>query len=336
MKDQKENPIVAVVGDGSWATAIVSILSQNSLKINWWVRKDENAKHIQKFGHNKNYLPSVAINKRKVKVNTSLEKVVKDADYVFLVVPSAFIKDVLLTLPQNSFDGKILVSAIKGMIPDDNILVTDFLQTHFNTSEESLTVIGGPCHAEEVGMERQSYLTIGGENLENAELVANLLRCRYVNVHVLKDLVGIEYAAIMKNIVALASGITHGLNYGDNFHAVLVANAMQEIKYFLDELFPSSARDLNNSAYLGDLLVTAYSQFSRNRTFGKMIGRGYTVKSAIFEMQMIAEGYYAVKSINEILEQHELNMPITKAVYNILYERISPAIETEILKGLLK
>lgn len=335
MKDQKNNPIVAVVGDGSWATALVSVLSQNSLNINWWVRKEENASHIEKYSHNKNYLTGVKINKENVTVYTELKTVVQNADFVFLVVPSAFIKDVLLELPINALENKILVSAIKGMIPNDNNLVTDFLQNHFAVPIENLTVIGGPCHAEEVALQRQSYLTIGGEELEIAEKVANLLRCSYVNVHVLPDLVGIEYAAIMKNIVALASGITHGLNYGDNFQAVLVANAMQEIKYFLDQLFPAS-RDLNNSAYFGDLLVTAYSQFSRNRTFGNMIGRGYTVKSTIFEMEMIAEGYYAVKSIYSIMEKNDLDMPITRAVYHILYEKIAPAIEVEILKGLLK
>ncbi|MCP4521204.1 MAG: NAD(P)H-dependent glycerol-3-phosphate dehydrogenase [Cytophagales bacterium] len=335
MKEQKKNPRVAVVGDGSWATAIVSILMQNDLQINWWVRKEENARYIQTNGRNKNYLTGVKLNPSLLSISSSLEEVIRDVDYVFLVVPSAFIKDVLLPLSQNCFEGKVIVSAIKGMIPKDNVLVTDFINDYFGVPHKDMTVIGGPCHAEEVGLGRQSYLTIGGEDLVVADNVANLLRCNYVNVHVLKDLVGIEYSAIMKNIVALACGITHGLNYGDNFQAVLVSNAMQEIRYLLDELFPAE-RDVNSSAYLGDLLVTAYSQFSRNRTFGKMIGRGYSVKSTIFEMQMIAEGYYAVECIADVIEKNQLEMPITSTVYRILYEKKSPAMEIGILKEILK
>lgn len=221
-------------------------------------------------------------------------------------------------------------------MPEGDQLVTDYLNSYFKVSHNDLAIISGPCHAEEVALGRQSYLTIGANNLEVGEKVADLLRCRYVNVSCLLDLIGIEYAAIMKNIVALACGIAHGQNFGDNFQAVLVSNAMQEIKSFLDELHPADNRDVSASPYLGDLLVTCYSQFSRNRTFGNMIGRGYSVKSTMFEMKMVAEGYYASSSIFKLIEKSELKMPICSAVYRILYDKMSPAIEMQILKGLLK
>ena len=250
-------------------------------------------------------------------------------------MPAAFVKDVFDQIDPEILKGKILVSAIKGMMPKYNCIVTEYLYKNFPVKTEHLCIVGGPCHAEEVALNRQSYLTIGCEDLEIGYSVAETLQNLFVNVQCEKDLTGIEYAAVMKNIIALASGITHGLNYGDNFQAVLVSNAMQEIGRFLNHFHPAQ-RDLAGSAYLGDLLVTAYSQFSRNRTFGGMIGRGYTVKSTMLEMNMVAEGYYAVNSIYDIIKDVEIDMPITRAVYHILYEKISPAIEMQLLKGMLK
>ncbi len=328
-------PQIAVIGDGSWATALIQILSEQEVNIKWWVRRKESARLIRAFGHNPRYLTNVNINLEKVQVETDIHKAVEGVSVVVLVVPAAFVKDALDQLEEDAFEGKIVVSAIKGMIPEMDCLVTDYVQERFGVDEKHLTIIAGPCHAEEVALRRQSYLTIGCENEETGEEVAALLRCSYVNVHTLPDLVGIEYAAVMKNIVALACGITHGLNFGDNFQAVLVSNALQEISRFLDALFPGE-RDLSQSAYLGDLLVTSYSQFSRNRTLGNMLGRGYTVKSAMVEMGMIAEGYYAVKSLHKIYSEAKLDLPICQAVYHILYERISPAVEVEILKGRLQ
>lgn len=326
---------VAVIGDGSWATALIRIMTENPIKVKWWVRERENVKYIRRFGYNPDYLTGVSIPKRRVKANHKIEKVVESVEYVIVAVPAAYAKAALDQLPVDAFDGKIVVTAVKGMIPDENLLVTDYIQKRFKVKTENLAIISGPCHAEEVAMGRHSYLTIGSENLVLADRVAKLFACRFVNVACLEDLQGIEYAAVMKNIVALASGITHSLNYGDNFQAVLVSNAMQEIRYFLDHICPKE-RDLSQSAYLGDLLVTAYSQFSRNRTFGNMIGRGYTIKSAMMEMKMVAEGYYAVNSIYKMVEANDLDMPICKAVYNILYERITPTIEIDILKGRFK
>jgi glycerol-3-phosphate dehydrogenase (NAD(P)+) len=272
------------------------------------------------------------LNLRKVKPSTDLKKVVEESSIVLLVVPAAFIKGVLLTLKPEDLKGKIIVTAIKGMIPDENILISEYLEKHFGVKFSDQCIIAGPCHSEEIAMEKRSYLTIGGAT-DTAQKIADILSCRYVKTSVIDDLYGIEYCAIMKNIIAIACGVARGLNYGDNFQAVLVANAMQEIKRFVEAVHPNSSRDLNASAYLGDLLVTAYSQFSRNRTLGNMVGRGYSVKSAQIEMKMVAEGYYAVQCIHEVNKKYNVDMPIIKAVYNILYEKISPAVEITILEN---
>lgn len=323
-----------MIGGGSWATALVKILSENNVSIKWWLRKASDAEHIRKFGHNPSYLSDVQINTRKVKVCTKIRESFKDTDYVILAVPAAFVGNALTGLKPEYFVGKSVVSAIKGMIPEANQLVTDWISDQYNVPTERMSVIAGPCHAEEVALEKQSYLTIASQDPNQADRVANLLRCRYVQTTPVDDIYGIEYSAVMKNIIALACGITRGLGYGDNFQAVLVSNAMQEIKRFIDAIYLKH-RDLSGSAYLGDLLVTAYSPFSRNRTFGTLIGRGYTIQSAQAEMNMIAEGYYAVKSIYAINQRYTVDMPITNAVYKILYERATPTSEMNRLKGVL-
>ncbi|MBY0427478.1 MAG: NAD(P)H-dependent glycerol-3-phosphate dehydrogenase [Cytophagales bacterium] len=325
---------IAVIGGGSWATALVKILSEKEVKVKWWLRNRESVNFIKKFGHNPNYLSDIQVNLKKVKPDTNLQKVLENVSVVILAVPSAFLKPVLNEISPNGLEGKLVISAIKGMVPGDNCLITDYIHRKFHVPVDNLGIIAGPCHSEEIAMERYSYLTLGCENSIQAEIMADLLRCRFVKTQSATDLYGIEYSAIMKNIIAVAAGIANGLNYGDNFRAVLIANAMQEIKRFLDTIYPVD-RDLNHSAYLGDVLVTAYSQFSRNRTFGNMIGRGYSVKSAQMEMNMIAEGYYAVQSIYEINKKWKVEMPIVHAVYNILYEKISPSVEFEILKAKL-
>ncbi len=325
---------LTMVGGGSWATALVKILSENNVSVKWWLRKTTDAEHIKKFGHNPSYLSDVQINTRKVKVCTKIRDSVKDSDYVILAVPAAFISDALTGLKPEHFARKSVVSAIKGMIPGANQLVTDWVTEQYGVPAERMAVIAGPCHAEEVALEKQSYLTIASPDASNAQHVADLLRCRFVQTTPVDDIYGIEYSAVMKNIIALACGITRGLGYGDNFQAVLVSNAMQEIKRFVDAVYPKH-RDLSGSAYLGDLLVTAYSPFSRNRTFGTLIGRGYTIQSAQAEMNMIAEGYYAVKSIYEINRQFAVAMPITNAVYAILYDKAAPTGEMNKLKEVL-
>ncbi|PRY15655.1 glycerol-3-phosphate dehydrogenase (NAD(P)+) [Pontibacter ummariensis] len=322
---------VAVLGGGSWATALVKILSENKSEVHWWMRNQSDVQHLIEYRHNPRYLSQVSFDLEYVKPSTDIKAVVAASDWVILVVPAAFVQLALADLPPDAFKGKVMVSAIKGMIPKENILITDYMERHYHVPASHQLVVAGPCHAEEVALEKQSYLTIGSHNMQTAEVFCALLRNRYVKANPLDDLDGIEYCAVMKNVIALACGIARGLNYGDNFQAVLVSNAMFEIERFLDAIMPIH-RDLSGSAYLGDLLVTAYSQFSRNRTFGNMIGRGYTVKSAQVEMNMVAEGYYAVQSIYELNKELKVDMPITQAVYMILYERISPAVEFSILQ----
>ncbi|WP_192820887.1 NAD(P)H-dependent glycerol-3-phosphate dehydrogenase [Rufibacter sp. LB8] len=326
---------IAVVGGGSWATALVKILSENGAEVNWWLRSPEDVAHLQQYAHNPRYLSGVRFDLDYVKPSTDLAETVAKADWVILAVPAAFVQQALTPLAQDAFKGKTLVSAVKGMIPVQNILITDYLGEQYGVPAEHQCVIAGPCHAEEVALEKQSYLTIGSHDIVRAEQFCRLLRNRYVKANPLDDIDGVEYCAVLKNIIALACGIAHGLNYGDNFQAVMVSNAMTEIEDFLHAIMPLP-RNLTGSAYLGDLLVTAYSQFSRNRTFGNMIGRGYTVKSAQFEMNMVAEGYYAVQSIYELNKRLQVDMPITTAVYHILYERFSPALEIDILKDKFK
>lgn len=299
------------------------------------MRNRNDVQHLINYKHNPRYLSGVSFDLNYVKPSTDIEAVVAAADWVILAVPAAFVQLALADLSEFSFAGKVVISAIKGMIPRENILITEYMERKFHVPNTHQLVIAGPCHAEEVALEKQSYLTIGSHDLVTAERFCEMLRNRYVKANPLDDLDGVEYCAVMKNIIALACGIARGLNYGDNFQAVLVSNAMFEIERFLDAIMPIH-RDLSGSAYLGDLLVTAYSQFSRNRTFGNMIGRGYTVKSAQIEMNMVAEGYYAVQSIYELNKTLKVDMPITNAVYLILYERISPTVEFEILKEKFK
>ncbi len=316
---------VAVIGGGSWATALVKILcEQPHIQVRWWLRSRKDIEHIQKFHHNPSYLSDVYLPPKKVKVCHKIKESIKGVDYVILAIPAAFVQEPLRELSPEHWKGKRVVSAIKGMVPDTNQLVTDWVEDAYGVPLDDICVIAGPCHAEEVALEKQSYLTIASTGDSCAEDFARLLTCRFVTANPLPDLYGVEYAAVMKNIVALACGITHGLGYGDNFQAVMVSNAMQEIRRFVTAVDPRE-RDLSSSAYLGDLLVTAYSQFSRNRLFGNMIGRGYSVKAAQLEMKMIAEGYYAAKSIHFMNQTCQVPMPITESVYRILYEGAAPA-----------
>ena len=326
---------ISVIGGGSWATAIVKILSNNVNQINWWVRSMETAEFIVKYRHNPNYLSDVEINLDKVRITTDIKEAIHASSTIILAVPSAFLKDSLSGVKPDDFSGRSVFSAIKGIIPDDLLVVGDFLKKQFEVPVERIGVITGPCHAEEVAMERLSYLTIASPNTNTAESLAKQLSCRYIKTTVSDDIYGTEYSAVLKNVFAIAGGICHGLGYGDNYLAVLISNAIQEIKRFVDAVHPIG-RDINDSAYLGDLLVTAYSSFSRNRMFGTMIGKGYSVKFAQLEMNMIAEGYYATKCIHELNKQYGVHMPITASVYRILYEKMSPRMEIKLLSDQLK
>ncbi|TNE53802.1 MAG: NAD(P)H-dependent glycerol-3-phosphate dehydrogenase [Bacteroidetes bacterium] len=321
---------IAVIGGGSWATALVKILCNNVNSVNWWMRSEESVAHILKFRHNPKYLQSVEFDLNKINVSTDLKEIIEPADIVILATPSAFLCEMFEKFPVEMLENKVVYSAIKGIIPEYNAIPARFIHKTFGTPYDSIGIICGPCHAEEVALERLSYLTIACQDEEVAEEMAELLSCRYIKTTVSDDLFGTELSAVLKNVYSIASGICAGLGYGDNFQSVLIANAIQEIENFIDEVSPIH-RDVKSSAYLGDLLVTAYSKFSRNRTFGFMIGKGYSVKTAQLEMDMIAEGYYAVKSVMEINKKFQVDIPIVEAVYNVLYERISPNIEMRIL-----
>jgi glycerol-3-phosphate dehydrogenase (NAD(P)+) len=324
------NTSVSVIGGGSWATAIVKILSNNVEKINWWVRSKETVDFILKYHHNPSYLSDVEIDTGRVAVNNDLKNSIEAAHVIILAVPSAFLKSSLEKIKAEDFQNKIVFSAIKGIVPDDLLIVGDFLNQKYQVPIEKIGVITGPCHAEEVAMERLSYLTLASKDTSNASLLGSMMNCRYIKTNISDDIYGTEYSAVLKNVIAIASGICHGIGYGDNFQAVLIANAISEIKRFVNAVHPID-RDINDSAYLGDLLVTAYSSFSRNRMFGTMIGKGYSVKFAQLEMNMVAEGYYATKCIHELNRIHKVNMPITRAAYHILYDKISPRVEMKLL-----
>lgn len=328
-------PTVSVIGGGSWATAIVKILSNQLDSITWWVRSAETADFIRRYGHNPNYLSDALIDLGKVSVTNDLGGAVSSSEIIILAVPSAFLKQSVDGLSPADFEGKTVFSAIKGIVPDDLQIVGDFLNTRFGIPENRIGVVTGPCHAEEVAMERLSYLTIACQDVSNAERLADSMACRYIKTTVSDDIYGTEYSAVLKNVFAIACGIAHGVGYGDNYQAVLVSNAIQEIKRFVDAVHPIG-RDINDSAYLGDLLVTAYSSFSRNRLFGTMIGKGYSVKAAQMEMNMVAEGYYATKCIHELNKRYGVQMPITDSVHRILYEKIAPRIEMKLLSDQLK
>lgn len=318
-------PKIAMIGGGSWATAIIKMLSDNEIdkEIFWWLRNDETIAHIRKFKHNPNYLSAVEIKVPPANISSDIATVVQQADIVILNVPAAFLKESLASLSPEHLKGKKIVSAIKGIVPDENQIIGEFIHQKFEVPLSDILVISGPCHAEEVAFEKLSYLTIASMDVDFAGFFAKLLNTRYIKTNVSDDIFGTEYAAVLKNIYAVASGICHAVGYGDNFQAVLISNAIREIKNFVDAVHPID-RDIKESAYLGDLLVTAYSQFSRNRTFGNMIGKGYTVKSAQLEMNMIAEGYYAASCMHHINQKYQVDMPICRTVYAILYEKKSP------------
>ena len=313
-------PKFAVFGGGSWATAIVKMLSENLEEVGWYMRNETALEYIKKDKHNPNYLSSVEFEISKLKLSNDINKMVIYADYLIFVIPSAFLYAELKKL-NTSLKGKIVFSAIEGIVPETSLIVGDHFFSNLKIPFKDIGVITGPCHAEEVALERLSYLTIACADDKKAQIVADHLSCDYIKCKTSEDIIGTEYAAMLKNIYAIAAGIAHGLGYGDNFQSVLMSNAIREMKKYVKKIYKMK-RDINGSAYLGDLLVTGYSTFSRNRMFGNMIGKGYTVKSAQMEMSMIAEGYYATKSAYLLNQDKEKNAktPIINAVYSILYE----------------
>jgi glycerol-3-phosphate dehydrogenase (NAD(P)+) len=320
---------VAVLGGGSWATALAKLLLNNLPHINWYIRSEETIDYLKVHGHNPNYITDIQFDTSKISFYSSISDAIEQSDILIFAIPAPFLKESLENY-HHGFQHKFIVSAIKGIVPNENLTIAEFFNRYYQVMFRHILIITGPCHAEEIALERLSYLTIASSSETWAEHLASMLRCHYLKVKTSKDIYGVEYAAVLKNIVAIAAGIAHGLGYGDNFQAVLISNAMQEIKRFLERTYKSKRKVLT-SPYLGDLLVTAYSQFSRNRTFGTMIGKGYSVKTANLEMRMVAEGYYAVRCIREINKNFNVKMPIMDAVYNILYDKISPALEIQLL-----
>lgn len=321
---------IGVIGGGSWATALAKILSEKNEGINWWIRNPDSVEHIKKYHHNPNYLRAVEFDVDKLSLSSDAREVVENSDVLIVAIPSAFVSASLEGLTKEDFEGKILFSAIKGIIPEIQSIPARYFHKQFGIPYDNIGIICGPCHAEEVAMERLSYLTIACMDEDNAKMMAKMLSARYIKTSISDDLFGAEIAAVLKNIYAIASGVCGGLGYGDNFQALLMSAASIEMERFLDKINPFH-RDVKEPAYLGDLLVTSYSKFSRNRTFGYMLGKGYSVKAAQLEMDMVAEGYYATKSVYELNQKLETDMPIASAVYNIIYQRISPVVEIRIL-----
>ena len=313
-----ENIKFAVIGGGSWATAIAKMLCVNLAEISWYMRNDAAIEHIRNYKHNPNYLSSVEFDTKKLKLTNDINEAVAYADYIIFAIPSAFLEGELEKLTV-SLENKIIFSAIKGIVPETSLIVGEHFHVKYDIPYYNIGVITGPCHAEEVALERLSYLTIACGDPEKAKVVAENLSGNYIKTKITDDIIGTEYAAMLKNIYAIAAGIAHGLGYGDNFQSVLMSNGIREMKKFIKKVHKMK-RNINDSAYLGDLLVTGYSIFSRNRMFGNMIGKGYTVKSAMMEMSMVAEGYYATNSAYKLNQGYGANTPIIDAVYAILYE----------------
>ena len=310
-----------ILGGGSWGTAIVKILSHNLTTLNWYVRSEENASYIKRFKKNPNYLRSVNLNKNNIRVSSSIEEVVKNSDILVLAIPSPFL-DLELQKIKLFLNNKYIFSALKGVVPDSNLVVSEHLNSIYNIPKNKIGIITGPCHAEEVALEKLSYLTIACDDHVLGEYVRSSFETNFIRVKLSRDSIGVEYAAMLKNIYAFMAGVAHGLGYGDNFQSVLISNSVVEMNQFIRTIYKVK-RDINDSEYLGDLLVTSYSTFSRNRTLGNMIGKGYSINSAIAEMSMISEGYYATKNAFEISLENKISFNIINAAHEILYKNAS-------------
>tara|TARA_B100000780_G_scaffold76053_1_gene51279 strand:- start:4695 stop:5684 length:990 start_codon:yes stop_codon:yes gene_type:complete len=312
----------AVLGGGSWGTAIVKMLLENNKIVNWYIRNEEDVQFIKNKGRNSKYLQSVVFDKSKINPSSSIRGTVINSEIIILAIPSPFL-DTELKKISDLIIGKTIFSALKGVIPESHLIVSEHLNEFYKIPFSSIGIITGPCHAEEVALEKLSYLTVACKNEKNGREMANSLMSSYINVKFSKDTMGVEYAAMLKNIYAIVAGICHGLGYGDNFQSVLISSCVREMKKFVYKIYKTN-RDINDSEYLGDLLVTCYSSFSRNRTLGNMIGKGYTLKAAISEMSMISEGYYATKNAYELIESEFNEFNIISSAYQILYKNSNP------------
>lgn len=313
---------IAVMGGGSWATALASVLLKNCETINWYMRRDDRIEEFKRLRHNPAYLSDIQFDIERINFSSDISRMAEESDTLLLAMPSPYIKDHLDKLTAD-ISQKAVISAVKGIVPGENELITDYISNRCGVDESKELVISGPCHAEEVALDRPSYITVGCIDINNAKLLAERLESANVHSIASTDVIGIGYSGVLKNVYAIAAGIVHGMKKGDNFTAMLVSNAIREMERFLDKVDPRP-RQICDSVYLGDLLVTSYSRFSRNHNFGSMIGRGYSVKAAKMEMEQVAEGYFGVKCIHEINQDYEVQLPILEGVYDILYRRISP------------
>ena len=314
---------ICILGGGTWGTALAKMVLMKQENINWFMRRDGQIEGFYKLGHNPSYLTNVKFNLAQITFYSNLERAIKDSDTVIIAIPSPYVKQYFRRIWNSTFRGKFIVSALKGIIPNDNMVMSEYLADNFKIPTENIGVLSGPCHAEEVALERLSFLTAASKDTEKATLLAESISSRILKMRISNDVVGIELASVLKNIYAIASGICQGLLYGDNFQAVLMSNSAKEMSLFLDSVVPIE-RNITDQHYLGDMLVTSYSQFSRNRTLGTMIGKGYSLKTAQLEMEMIAEGYYGAKCIFEMNNRFKVSMPIAETIYRILYERLNP------------
>jgi len=314
---------ICILGGGTWGTALAKMVLMNQKHMNWFIRRDYQIEGFYKLGHNPSYLTNVKFNLAQITFYSNIEKAIKDSDTIIVAIPSPYVKQYFRRIWNSSFRGKFVVSALKGIIPNDNVVMSEFLAANYKVPFENIGVLSGPCHAEEVALERLSFLTVASKEPNKAALLSEAINSRILKTRISDDVVGIELAAVLKNIYAIAAGICQGLLYGDNFQAVLMSNCAKEMSRFLNGVLPME-RCIAEQHYLGDMLVTGYSQFSRNRTLGAMIGKGYSVKSAQLEMEMIAEGYYGAKCIYELNNRFKVDMPIARTVYQILYEKLPP------------
>lgn len=315
---------IAVMGGGSWATALAKLLLQNCETILWYMRRDDRIEDFKRLRHNPAYLSDVELDIERIEFSSDINEICSKADTLLMVMPSPYFKSHLAKLTVDISD-KYIVSAVKGIVPDENEIISEYMVNYYGVDPAKMLVVSGPCHAEEVALNRMSYLTVGCNNQAHAQAFADCLSGKAMKTVTSTDVTGIEYAAVLKNVYSIAAGIVHGLKNGDNFSAMLVSNAIREMERFISAV-DSHPRNICDSVYLGDLLVTSYSRFSRNHSFGSMIGKGYSVKAATMEMEQTAEGYYGTKCIHEInATRHNVPMPILDGVYDILYNRVSAA-----------
>ena len=317
-----DNTRCGVIGYGTWATALVHTLEINKKEIWWHIRNEEVLEGLLTEGRNVKYLTDVDFDTSLIHATPDLDEVIRNCEIILVAAPSAYLKTFMAEMTE-SLENKFILSATKGIIPDEYITITEYFKDTYGLPYSNLGVISGPSHAEEVSRDRISYLTVACKDLDNAHLIGEMFSTSSLKISYSDDIYGIEYAGILKNIYALAAGLASGLGYGDNFRAVLTASSAKELTRFINESYPFE-RDTNDPAYLGDLLVTSYSNFSRNRRLGQLIGKGCSVKSALNEMTMVAEGYFAAACLKKVNEKYNINVPIADMVYDILYKKASP------------